>query len=97
MTHVGRLIVVRDKARRPKFRCMVPDCGAVFYDGEERAYERHCIGCAERNHTKVVAQSVRHRAPDLFDELHPSYNGDLALQRWIARNRDAVIEGRKKL
>jgi hypothetical protein len=97
LTKVDRLIVVRDPHRTPKFKCMVPDCDAVFYDGEMKAWESHVVSCAERNREKVELQSVRNRDPELFNPLHPNYQGDLDLSRWIREHQQAIIEGRKRM
>lgn len=77
--------------------CLVPGCGARFLEDQRRRWELHCIRCSEEHQERLWAQSMRRRAPDLFDEHDPRYNGDLVLQRWIKDNRDAVIEGRKKI
>jgi uncharacterized C2H2 Zn-finger protein len=86
------LTVVRMSPGEPKFRCLV--CQAVFYEGEHRAYERHVVGCAQRNEAELRAMSLRERAPALFD---PERSGDVELGKWIRLHRTELLEGRKKL
>lgn len=94
VTRVGRLIVVRDAARKPSFYCRVPGCDAVFYDDELRAYERHVAACSDQHADELRGESLRERAPDFFD---PVNGGDVELRRWARENATAIIEGRLRM
>ena len=93
------LIIVGDvgEARTPKYRCLI--CKArgersVFYEGEERAYERHVARCYDANEAELRMQSMREKAPGLFD---PNRSGDVELGQWIRQHRQSLIRGGKKL
>lgn len=90
---VGRLIVVRDTSRTPRYRCRV--CGdAVFYDDEMKAYESHVASCSDRNADELRQLSLRGRAPGLFD---PHVAGDVEMKRWARQHRRALVDGALKL
>jgi hypothetical protein len=81
--------------RAPKYVCRVPTadggtCGHPFYEGEERARERHVAECCKRNHDAIVAFREKQH-PDVLRPWDPE------LERWIAEHRDEVLEGRKSI
>ena len=93
------LVVIRSVAAgEPQWRCLV--CGTPFYDGEMTAYVRHVagavgqVGCHERHEDELRAQSLRVKAPALFD---PFVSGDVELGRWIKAYGPAILSGRMKL
>lgn len=76
-------------------RCRVPTapgetCGHLFFKGEEHKIAPHMARCVARNHDAIVA---------FKEKAHPEIMKpwDKDLDRWVSRNRDALIEGRKKL
>jgi hypothetical protein len=87
------LIVVRRNEREPRYRCLCCD-DAVFFEGEERAYESHIVSCSRRHDERMRAESWREKAPGIFD---PFRSGDVELDRWIRQNRAMLLEGRKTL
>lgn len=86
------LIIVRNDPGPPKFECLC--CGAVFYDGEHTAYERHVVRCGEEHFEEMQAHSFRAKAPGLFD---PNVSGDVEFGKWVRRNRAAIWQGRVKM
>lgn len=42
-------------------RCLVPDCGAIFFKGEEAAWQRHVGECARANMDKIEELAAEHR------------------------------------
>lgn len=64
--------------RDPKYSCAL--CGAVFYEGERNAYERHVL--KDHSHEEVRSHSYAVQAPGLFS---PDA-GDAEWGRWIAKN-----------
>jgi hypothetical protein len=86
------LLVVRDKSRRVAFRCHL--CESRFYDGELRAFERHVAGCADAREQQIRESSLRSKAPALYDT---QFGGPVDLRDWVKANRQAIIEGRKRL
>lgn len=76
-------------------RCKVPTpegpCGHPLREGENRtAFERHVADCARRNAEHIMRERER---------SHPSIMNpwDEDLDRWVKENRDALLEGRKKI
>lgn len=50
-------------------RCLVPGCGAQFYQGEEGAWQRHVGDCARRHMDRIQAVSPQARfRGTVFDE-----------------------------
>lgn len=91
---MGLIVVIGGRAQdAPKYRCLCCN-DAVFYDGEEAAYERHVVACSERHDEAMRAESWRAKVPGIFD---PDVSGDVELERWVRLNRGALLEGRKKL
>lgn len=90
---MGLLVVVRNNAREPKYRCLCCN-DAVFFDGEERAYETHVVLCANRNDEELRGESWRVKAPGIFD---PNVSGDVELDKWIRKHRALLLEDRLKL
>lgn len=92
------LTVIRRHEGPPQWICLV--CLTPFFEGEETAFERHVAGtasmpgCAEREEEKLRAQSLRDRMPEIFDPLQ---SGDVDLELWIQKHRQALLEDRKKL
>lgn len=94
---MGLVVIVKGRlqdAGRPRYRCECCPERTPFWDGEERAFERHVVACAARHDEQLRALSWRQRAPAIFD---PQVSGDVELGRWIAVHRDALLEGRKTL
>lgn len=92
------LTVIRRCAGPPQWICLV--CLTPFFEGEERAFERHVAGspstpgCAEREEARLRDLSLRERMPAIFDPLQ---SGDVDLELWIQKHRQALLEDRKKL
>lgn len=92
------LTVIRHNEGEPRYQCLC--CEALFFEGEERAFERHVAGsastpgCAERNAERMDAESLRAKAPGIFD---PNKSGDVELERWVRRNRTALLEDRLRI
>lgn len=84
------LIVVRHNAREPRYRCLCCD-DAVFFEGEERAYESHVIACSRRHEAEMRGTSLRVKAPGIFD---PDVSGDVEYGRWVRQHRGMLLEGR---
>lgn len=80
--------------REPKYQCLCCPEKTVFYEGEERAYELHVIGCSKRHDAELRGQSLRVQAPLIFD---PDVSGDVEFARWVRANRAALINGRMRL
>ncbi len=87
------LIVVRHNDREPAYRCLCCSDG-IFYEGEERAYEGHVILCAKRHDAEMEAESLRSKAPAIFD---PFVSGDVELDRWVRVHREELLEDRKRI
>lgn len=84
-------VVIHDE--QPKYVCRVPAgdgrfCGQPFYEGEERAYQRHVSKCAEEN-AEYIAMYREQRQPASGEKSD--------MEQWVEDNRDLLIEGRKKL
>lgn len=94
------MIVVRDGAKTEGRRvyycqaCLTTGRETVFYEGEEVAWRRHVIACAERNEQDLQEHSMRVKAPYLFD---PAVAGDVDLYNYVQRHGREIMEGRKKL
>lgn len=94
MRRMGLIVVINGREREePRYRCLCCN-DADFYEGEERAYETHVVACANRHDEELRAQSMRARAPGIFD---PNVSGDVELERWYRRNLPLLREGRKLL
>ena len=87
------LIVVRNNAREPKYRCLCCNDG-VYFEGEEGAFHRHVVKCSARNDEAMRAQSLRVKAPGIFD---PDQSGDVDVERWVRKHKAALREDRLKL
>ena len=85
------LHIVTAKALR--YRCNI--CGLRFYEDEEARWTAHVVKCARVN-DHLTRQSLRHKAPGIFDP-HDERTRDLELQAWVDRNREAIIEYRRKV
>lgn len=94
MLKIGGLFI---PGEHKTLRCMTPGCGAEFLEDQRRKWELHCVGCAEQHREEVLSQTVKHRAPDLFDKASAEYNGDTDFEGWVRRNRKAIAEGRLKM
>lgn len=92
------LTVIRHNEGEPRYQCRC--CDALFYAGELSAFERHVAGspstpgCAERNAERMDGESLRAKAPGIFD---PNQSGDVELERWVRRNRVALLEDRLRI
>lgn len=84
-----------------RVRCRIPTgknelgewvfCGHPTFERDHlRADERHQAECAKANHEHIVAW-MRQRHPDALKPWDPE------LSKWVADNREPLIEGRKKL
>ena len=63
------LLVPRTLEDRPLTgRCTVPGCGAVFYAGEEEAWQRHVGKCARANMDKIKAAT---KVPEFMEDYDP--------------------------
>lgn len=77
----------------PKYVCRVPAedgrlCGKPFWEGEERAFERHVVSCAEEN-----AGAIQR-----FREKNQPISGEKSdLEEWVDENKSLLVEGRKRL
>lgn len=77
----------------PKYVCRVPAedgllCGKPFWEGEERAFEKHVVACAQENAGAIERYRAK-RAPISGEKSD--------LEQWVDENKDLLIEGRKKL
>lgn len=64
------LLLPRDAA--PKYVCRTPAgdgavCGAKFFEGEERKFERHVGLCARRHRDEIEANSPKVKMPIFYD------------------------------
>jgi hypothetical protein len=64
----GELLTLGE--RRQIARCTVPGCDLVFYEGEERAYERHVGACARANMDRIRS-TIDAKHLDVFDDWDP--------------------------
>lgn len=85
------LTVVRRVEKPPAWWCLIPGCGATFTEDEHKAYLAHMVGCSRRHEERLRFQSMRVRAPGIFD---PFVAGDPELLAWVRKNAPALIEGR---
>lgn len=80
--------------QEPKYVCTVPKadgltCGKPFYEDEREKYERHAVKCAQENAESIHKLMVQTRTP--------ISGGVPDLEEWVAKHREELIEGRKKL
>ena len=83
------IVVTRLAADDARYRCRV--CGALFGRDLHDAYERHVVSCAGANEAELRARSLRNIPlfnPETFDT---------EFEAWVARNANAILEGRRKL
>lgn len=80
---------VRDR-EQPMFGCAI--CGRTFAKFESGLYQKHVAQCANDHEAELRAMSTREAMPGLFGDESRS-----DLEIWVAENRDALIEGRKKM
>jgi hypothetical protein len=78
---------------QPKYFCLVPGCGAKFQAGREREYQAHVVWCADVNDERLHPYSPAHMHPGL---MGPE-SGDVEFERWVQRNRRALLERRLKM
>jgi hypothetical protein len=93
---MGLVVVVKGKlqdAGAPRYRCECCPERTPFWDGEERAFERHVVACAAEHDEQLRALSLREQMPAILD---PQRSGDTEFERWIRAHRDALLKGRKK-
>lgn len=74
---------------KPKYGCLL--CGQEFMEHEIKAYEQHVVACSEINEDKVAGMSNRERMKDILAV------GDHEHDKWVKKNRKAIIEGRKRM
>jgi hypothetical protein len=67
---------------RPKQRCPVPDCGKPFFDGEDRAFDRHVRKCINDNADKLRGMAA---AGDPERALGDGWVGDEEFEDWVRR------------
>lgn len=72
-------------------------CGARFRIEQRETFTRHVIDCSGQHVDEEMAASPRYRYGE--DTVFAPHNGYVIedMERWVALNRDALIEGRKKL
>jgi hypothetical protein len=68
-------------------------CGKQFTDEEYRAFRQHVTRCAKVHLPEIQGRSKRVRMPGLYgpDAFDPE------AEKWVRENRQALIEGRKRL
>lgn len=77
-------------------RCIVPTpegpCGHPLREGENRRVweTEHVAKCAQRN-AELIMQERERQHPSILNPW------DEDLDRWVKKNRDALLEGRKKI
>lgn len=73
-------------------RCLAPGCGAVFYKGEEEAWQRHTVKCGEEKLDEIRALAPSHvNKGTIFDHR----DRDLEMERHFRKVReDMEREGR---
>jgi hypothetical protein len=94
---MGLIVVVNGReqdAGKPRYRCECCPERTPFWDGEERAYERHVVACSQRHDEEMRGESLRVKAPGIFD---PEQSGDVEFGKWIRQNREALLEDRMML
>lgn len=84
LTRSGLMIPTRMN-EQPKYRCNIPDCDAVFYDGEERARVAHMLEHANSD-DEVIAQQTRDTNLEI---LGP---GDVEKQEWQAQRLRQLVK-----
>lgn len=95
MPRMGLIVVVKGQERgAPKYRCECCPERVVFYDGEERLYERHVIACSQRHDAELRGESLRVKVPGIFD---PFVSGDVEYGIWVRANAQAIIDGRTRM
>ena len=73
--------------REPKYECGL--CGKPFYEGEQAAYERHCL--KDHDLAELQQHSLKAQAPGLFDD---EWEGaDAEWGRWIREHRESDPHG----
>jgi hypothetical protein len=90
---MGLIVVTQDDGRKPRYKCLCCEV-AVFFEGEETAYERHVVACSNRHDLEMRSMSLRVKVPAIFD---PNESGDVEFGRWVRRHRRALLEGRLKM
>ena len=73
--------------KTPKYLCTL--CDSHFYEGEERAYQRHAIEHGKNGDARE--HSLHLKAPALFNPRHES--GDVEWQDYIDRKTKADPHG----
>lgn len=76
----GLAVVTR---RRLAYRCLVPGCGSVFYEGEDRKYHDHCLTCALNNEQALRERDLGHQMPGLFGPEA----GDVEKKNWYRERK----------
>jgi hypothetical protein len=66
-------------------------CNTPLYSPQD--VDRHVTACARRNLEYIRAQSIRERMPGFFG----ADAADRELEEWVAKNRTAILEGRKSI
>ena len=70
----------------PAFRCLVPGCGAVFFEGERAAWEHHVGPCARANRDRLP------RSQAAMEDFDPEVSAHLRRvgERMLAEGRMEV-------
>lgn len=87
---MGLLIIGAAESRPPKYKCLCCNT-AVFYEGEDRAYERHVVACSAKHEEEMREQSPREKT------AHFLGRGDTELEGWVRKHRGLILEGRKQM
>lgn len=83
----GTIIMPSSVQRSVAFRCLL--CGKPFFDGEERAYQRHAVDCSS---DEDKLDRTRREAAGLLHGI-----GDEEYEAWVRLNRQAILEGRVRM
>lgn len=71
-------------------KCLVPGCGATFYQGQEQQWQRHVGDCARENMDAI--REKMHRL-SIFDDFDPEVTAHLRKvgKRMLAERRMTVL------
>lgn len=56
---------------KPKWRCNVPGCDALFYAQEQRERERHALNHARRDEAQIMAMNDGPKTDPVYGEGDP--------------------------
>ena len=92
MTGPARIWIPAEKNVPRPLLCEV--CNSRFRIEQKDAFERHVIDCSVQHEEDERALSPRARG-DVFSPSNGMVVDDLEM--WVAKNRQAIIEGRLKM